>query len=168
MADIILKESQIIQCRNWSLLLRLGYGSRTASCISFITHTTKEQTDQPAPPPVRSLLASPPSTVSASLICLPPSPWLKFLCKISGHQVQGFICKSVWHLVLSVFCPPIIPVILVPKGFLPCFCLLRALEPELEFESLASVQSLSRVWLCNPMDCSTPGFPVHHQLPELA
>ena len=20
---------------------------------------------------------------------------------------------------------------------------------------------------CNPMDCSTPGFPVHHQLPEL-
>ena len=22
--------------------------------------------------------------------------------------------------------------------------------------------------LCNPTDCSTPGFPVHHQLPELA
>ena len=22
--------------------------------------------------------------------------------------------------------------------------------------------------LCNPMDCSTPGFPVHHQLPGLA
>ena len=21
--------------------------------------------------------------------------------------------------------------------------------------------------LCNPMDCSTPGFPLHHQLPEL-
>ena len=20
--------------------------------------------------------------------------------------------------------------------------------------------------LCNPMDCSTPGLPVHHQLPE--
>ena len=20
--------------------------------------------------------------------------------------------------------------------------------------------------LCDPMDCSTPGFPVHHQLPE--
>ena len=31
-----------------------------------------------------------------------------------------------------------------------------------------SVQLLSRVWLCDPMDCSTPGFPVHHQLPELA
>ena len=22
--------------------------------------------------------------------------------------------------------------------------------------------------LCNPIDCSTPGFPVHQQLPELA
>ena len=22
--------------------------------------------------------------------------------------------------------------------------------------------------LCDPMDCNTPGFPVHHQLPELA
>lgn len=30
-----------------------------------------------------------------------------------------------------------------------------------------SVQSLSRIRLCDPMDCSTPGFPVHHQLPEL-
>ena len=29
------------------------------------------------------------------------------------------------------------------------------------------VQSLSRVWLCNPTDCSTPGLPVHHQHPEL-
>ena len=33
---------------------------------------------------------------------------------------------------------------------------------------ISSVQSLSNVWLCNPRDCSTPGFPVHHQLLELA
>ena len=31
-----------------------------------------------------------------------------------------------------------------------------------------SVRSLSRVQLCDPMDCSAPGFPVHHQIPELA
>ena len=31
----------------------------------------------------------------------------------------------------------------------------------------SSVQSLSHVQLCDPIDCSTPGFPVHHQLPEL-
>ena len=30
------------------------------------------------------------------------------------------------------------------------------------------VQSLSHVWLCDPMDCSTPGFPVLHYLPEFA
>ena len=29
-----------------------------------------------------------------------------------------------------------------------------------------SVQSLSRVWLCDPMNCSKPGLPVDHQLPE--
>ena len=29
-----------------------------------------------------------------------------------------------------------------------------------------SIQSLSHVQLCDPMDCSTPGFPGHHQLPE--
>jgi len=32
--------------------------------------------------------------------------------------------------------------------------------------SVQSVQSC--LTLCNPMDCSTPGFPVHHQLPDLA
>ena len=30
----------------------------------------------------------------------------------------------------------------------------------------SSVQSLSHVRLCNPMNHSTPGLPVHHQLPE--
>ena len=31
---------------------------------------------------------------------------------------------------------------------------------------MCSVQSLSRVRLCDPMNGSTPGLPVHHQLPE--
>ena len=30
----------------------------------------------------------------------------------------------------------------------------------------SSVQSLSHVQLCDAMNCSTPGLPVHHQLPE--
>ena len=39
---------------------------------------------------------------------------------------------------------------------------------ELTFKwELQSVQSLSHVWLCDRMDCSTPGLPVHHQLSEL-
>ena len=32
-----------------------------------------------------------------------------------------------------------------------------------QFSSVAQ----SCLTLCNPMDCNTPGFPVHHQLPEL-
>ena len=38
----------------------------------------------------------------------------------------------------------------------------------LHLKVCAVVQSLSRVRLCNPMDCSTPGFPILHSLPELA
>ena len=37
-----------------------------------------------------------------------------------------------------------------------------------EHNSFVAVQLLSRVWLCNPTDCSTPGFPVSHHLSELA
>ena len=33
---------------------------------------------------------------------------------------------------------------------------------------LLSSVSQSRPTVCNPIDCSTAGFPVHHQLPELA
>ena len=33
--------------------------------------------------------------------------------------------------------------------------------------NISSVQLLSCVPLCKPMDCHTPGFPVHHQLLEL-
>ena len=32
---------------------------------------------------------------------------------------------------------------------------------------ISSLQLLSHIWLCKPVDCSMPGFPVHHQLPEL-
>ena len=35
------------------------------------------------------------------------------------------------------------------------------------YSAFSSVQLLSSVWLCDCMDCSMPGFPVHHQLPEL-
>ena len=35
-----------------------------------------------------------------------------------------------------------------------------------DFCVFAVVQSLGYVWLCDPMNRSTPGLPVHHQLPE--
>jgi len=46
---------------------------------------------------------------------------------------------------------------------------MRYQRPETLRSCLSSVQSLSCVRLfVTPIDCSTPGFPVHHQLPELA
>ena len=40
------------------------------------------------------------------------------------------------------------------------------LAPSEKVVQFSSVQSLSCPTLCSPMDCSTPGLPVHHQLPE--
>ena len=38
-----------------------------------------------------------------------------------------------------------------------------------EIQGLSSVSSVTQscLTLCDPMDCSTPGLPVHHQLLEL-
>ena len=47
-----------------------------------------------------------------------------------------------------------------PEGWVKC-CWEAVSDKE-------SVQLLSRVRLCSPMDCSMPGFPVHHQLLEFA
>ena len=56
--------------------------------------------------------------------------------------------------------------------FMLCCYHLRILnnsEPEaLHFHSSLSSVTQSCPTLCEPMDCSAPGFPVHHQLPELA
>ena len=41
---------------------------------------------------------------------------------------------------------------------------MKALKAAVQFSSVTQ----SCPTLCNPMDHSTPGFPVHHQLPELA
>ena len=50
-----------------------------------------------------------------------------------------------------------------------CLCLLSKFHPLLS--SISSVQfssdTQSCLTLCDPMDCSTPGLPVHHQFLEL-
>ena len=42
------------------------------------------------------------------------------------------------------------------------------LKPSVPFQKACCLVSQSCLTLCNPMACSTPGFPVHHQLPEFA
>ena len=58
--------------------------------------------------------------------------------------------------------------IILQESFASVKCKLQCSHFEKPFVSIdfSSVQSLSRVWLCDPMDCSMSGLPVHHQLPE--
>ena len=43
--------------------------------------------------------------------------------------------------------------------------ILQQLQEMLKMVQFSSV-ALSCLTICDPIDCSTPGFPVHHQLPE--
>ena len=43
-------------------------------------------------------------------------------------------------------------------------CLPTLIQPSVQFSSVAQ----SCPTLCDPMDCSTPGFAVYYKLPELA
>ena len=52
----------------------------------------------------------------------------------------------------------------IPLGIYIARCLKKHSMAHSQF---SSVQLLSRVRLCNPMDYSTPGLLVHHQLLEL-
>ena len=50
---------------------------------------------------------------------------------------------------------------------LPCRVKCEIKWDKISSTCFSSVQSLGRVRLCEPMGCSMPGLPVHHQLPEL-
>ena len=67
---------------------------------------------------------------------------------------------------------------LLTKNFISCKTVLNS---ELEIKTFPDKERLKEVIstqfpsvtqscpnLCNPMECTTPGFPVPHQLPELA
>ena len=54
-----------------------------------------------------------------------------------------------------------------PPYFVKCVNWTTFIHFETQISRL-SIQSVRVPTLCDPMDCSTPGFPVHHQLPELA
>ena len=67
---------------------------------------------------------------------------------------------------------------IIPEYSLDNWCKFRKLSSGHSFHSnpkerqcqrlfkFSSVQSFSCVWSSDPMDCSMPGFPVHHQIPE--
>ena len=44
---------------------------------------------------------------------------------------------------------------------------MRSTFAQVRGSEYSSVQSLSHVWLCDPVDCSMPGFPVYNQLSQI-
>ena len=88
------------------------------------------------------------------------SAWCMFRWKILTFPLR-FTSSS------SCFWKPFPSTTRFPDVQLQCFhrtlCILTALSP-----AIVVVQSLSCVWLCDPMDCSMAGFPVFHYVPEIA
>ena len=87
-----------------------------------------------------------------TFVTYPQSQW--FLIALSYHN---------WFIIISRFldeCPMI--VLRIIKNLNMCFWISWIYLKHKSVQFSHSVMSD-----CDPMDCSTPGFPVHHQLPEL-
>ena len=93
-------------------------------------------------------------------------------CNASGSSVSGFSGQEYWSGLPCL--PPgnlpdqgVEPESLIPPamagGFFPTSAGWDT--PTIHSVQFSSVQLLSRPTLCDPMNRSTPGLPVHHQLP---
>ena len=100
------------------------------------------------------------------------------MCVCVCYTSENFSSKKRWKRITSTSCLSAFPSArLFHWSLLPCLVKkteLHDLLIETEFPTaypFSSVQFSSVaqlcLTLCNPMDCSTPGLPVHHQLPEL-
>ena len=68
--------------------------------------------------------------------------------------------------VSAVLKSPTIVLLLIPAFMSVSVCLMCWGAPMLGSSVQFSSVAQSYLTLCNPLDCSTPGLPVHHQLPE--
>ena len=75
--------------------------------------------------------------------------------------------QSMTTALLAPLCPHVPSYLLeiISHHCLP-WCPERSSVFQIRSVQFSSVQSLSRIQLCDPMNRSTPGLPVHHQLPE--
>ena len=123
---------------------------------------------------------------SNHLILSPPSPLALNLSQHQGlfqwvsssHQVAKVLELQPQHQYWlywfsNVSCSQKIPVKCLHRKFFSIwekflkFSFLKNQRKWLKDREFSSVAQ-SCPTLCDPVDCSTPGFPVHHQLPELA
>ena len=98
-----------------------------------------------SPLPQFLMLILPPSQGSATLECLPlqyrPTD-TDLVCTISSPDTPRPVSNPSLHIAANSLRISILHLV--------------------QFSSVAQ----SCLTLCNPVECSTPGFPVHHQLPE--
>ena len=90
-----------------------------------------------------------------------------------SHSVVSDSSQPQWLQRARLPCPSVSPGVCSNSCPLSRLCHFILCRPLLLLPCLSqqqgqfsSVQSLSRVRLCDPMNHSTPGLPVHHQLPE--
>ena len=102
-----------------------------------------DSSSPPLPPPSLRMSSSP-AQINATASCLDVWPPVLSFSSASSHLL---IYRSDQHSLQS----ETLQCLLIVSKFL-------------QFSSVTH----SCPTLCNPMDSSTPGFPVHHQLPELA
>ena len=117
-----------------------------------------------------SLTAFAPKQVNV-LSCLSPvqrfvTPWT---ASRRAPLSMEFSRQEYWRR-LPCPCPGIFLTQGSNSGLLHCRWILYPLSHlRAQVNHFSSVQvTHSCLTLCDPMDCSTPGFPVHHQLPEFA
>ena len=103
--------------------------------------------------------------MQAKPLQLCPTLWDPMDCSLPASSVHGLLQAECWS-VLPFSCPGD----LLSPGTNPKTLTSPALEDKFFTTSATSVQfssvAQSCLTLCEPMDCSTPGLPVHHQLPE--
>ena len=93
------------------------------------------------------------------------SPVRILLLKLSQASLESYHCHPI----------PISYHYCLPEGYIASKTQLHSSRLDvwshpkltLSFISISSVESFSCVRLCNPMDCSRPTFPVHHQSQSL-
>ena len=91
-------------------------------------------------------------------------------CCCKWHYFCSFYVLVVFHCIASKSRSHVnVPHLLYPVicwGALGCFHGLAIVNSAAINISQFSSVAQSCLTLCDPMDCSTPGLPVHHQLPE--
>ena len=106
-----------------------------------------------------SYLATQESTASSGqLVEMVLSTWKKSLVLIYRYYI--FALQPNIFIVVQYSTP------LSNKILFSSSLSLETTERPMASQSVSSVAQ--SIWLCNPMDCSMPSFPVHSQLPELA